>query len=158
MKWPIRAEASFRSTPRRKRITFDHSANRTRRDFGLPHPIRVDQGCQFASKELDLWAYTNRITLDFSGPGKPTVGFPALSRVLSSKNHSTRDLCAELLQSWTRKERRYWLRTAPKQHRSAASSVGRSRRPIPVVGQKYAERQAQLLAASCVRRDIVLIS
>jgi putative transposase len=43
-----------------------------RRDFGLPHTIRVDQGCQFTSKELDLWAYTNGITLDFSRPGKPT--------------------------------------------------------------------------------------
>jgi hypothetical protein len=27
-----------------------------RRTFGLPHTIRVDQGCQFTSKELDLWA------------------------------------------------------------------------------------------------------
>ena len=30
------------------------------------------QGSQFTSKELDLWAYTNGITLDFSRPGKPT--------------------------------------------------------------------------------------
>ena len=43
-----------------------------RRHFGLPHTIRVDQGCQFTSKELDLWAYANGITLDFSRPGKPT--------------------------------------------------------------------------------------
>ena len=34
--------------------------------------IRVDQGSQFTSKELDLWAYTNGVTLDFSRPGKPT--------------------------------------------------------------------------------------
>ena len=43
-----------------------------RRHFGLPHTIRVDQGCQFTSKKLDLWAYANGITLDFSRPGKPT--------------------------------------------------------------------------------------
>jgi putative transposase len=43
-----------------------------RHTFGLPHTIRVDQGCQFTSKELDLWAYTRGITLDFSRPGKPT--------------------------------------------------------------------------------------
>jgi putative transposase len=43
-----------------------------RRRFGLPRTIRVDQGCQFTSKELDLWAYANGITLDFSRPGKPT--------------------------------------------------------------------------------------
>lgn len=42
-----------------------------RRGFGLPHTIRVDQGCQFTSKELDLWAYANNVTLDFSRPGKP---------------------------------------------------------------------------------------
>ena len=29
-------------------------------------------GSQFTSKELDLWAYANSITLDFSRPGKPT--------------------------------------------------------------------------------------
>ena len=39
---------------------------------GYPKAIRVDQGCQFTSKELDLWAYGNGVTLDFSRPGKPT--------------------------------------------------------------------------------------
>ena len=43
-----------------------------RRRYGLPKAIRVDQGSQFTSKELDLWAYTNGVTLDFSRPGKPT--------------------------------------------------------------------------------------
>jgi putative transposase len=38
----------------------------------LPHTIRVDQGCHFTSKELDLWAYTNGIPLDFSRPEKAT--------------------------------------------------------------------------------------
>lgn len=42
-----------------------------RRGFGLPHTIRVDQGSQFTSKELDLWAYANKVTLDFSRPGRP---------------------------------------------------------------------------------------
>ncbi len=44
----------------------------TRRHSGLPKAIRVDQGCQFTSKELDPWAYANGVTLDFSRPGKPT--------------------------------------------------------------------------------------
>ena len=42
------------------------------RQHGLPTTIRVDQGSQFTSKELDLWAYANGVTLDFSRPGKPT--------------------------------------------------------------------------------------
>lgn len=34
--------------------------------------IRVDQGWEFVSCGLDLWAYAHRVTLDFSRPGKPT--------------------------------------------------------------------------------------
>jgi transposase InsO family protein len=43
-----------------------------RRQHGLPIVFRVDQGSQFTSKELDLWAYASGVTLDFSRPGKPT--------------------------------------------------------------------------------------
>jgi putative transposase len=45
---------------------------RVRRDMGLPATIRVDQGSEFVSRELDLWAYQRGVTLDFSRPGKPT--------------------------------------------------------------------------------------
>ncbi|SHE60487.1 putative transposase [Ruegeria intermedia] len=37
-----------------------------------PRTIRVDNGSEFISRDLDLWAYTNDVTLDFSRPGKPT--------------------------------------------------------------------------------------
>lgn len=40
--------------------------------YGLPQTIKVDNGPEFISKELDLWAYTNKVKLDFSRPGKPT--------------------------------------------------------------------------------------
>ncbi len=39
---------------------------------GYPSTIRVDQGTEFVSRDLDLWAYANGVTLDFSRPGKPT--------------------------------------------------------------------------------------
>jgi putative transposase len=39
---------------------------------GYPHTIRVDQGSEFVSRDLDLWAYARGVTLDFSRPGKPT--------------------------------------------------------------------------------------
>ena len=42
------------------------------RRHGVPDRIRVDQGCQFTSRELDLWAYARGVVLDFSRPGKPT--------------------------------------------------------------------------------------
>jgi putative transposase len=40
--------------------------------LGYPATIRVDQGSEFVSRDLDLWAYTKGVTLDFSRPGKPT--------------------------------------------------------------------------------------
>jgi putative transposase len=40
--------------------------------MGYPKTIRVDQGSEFVSRDLDLWAYTRGVTLDFSRPGKPT--------------------------------------------------------------------------------------
>jgi putative transposase len=45
---------------------------RVGRQMGLPKVIRVDQGSEFVSRELDLWAYQRGVTLDFSRPGKPT--------------------------------------------------------------------------------------
>ena len=39
---------------------------------GTPKRIQVDNGSEFFSKALDLWAYENNVTLDFSRPGKPT--------------------------------------------------------------------------------------
>ena len=39
---------------------------------GYPKTIRVDQGSEFVSRDLDLWAYAHDVILDFSRPGKPT--------------------------------------------------------------------------------------
>jgi putative transposase len=39
---------------------------------GRPKRIRVDNGPEFMSKELDLWAWLHNVELDFSRPGKPT--------------------------------------------------------------------------------------
>ncbi len=41
-------------------------------EVGYPCSIRVDQGSEFVSRDLDLWAYQHDVTLDFSRPGKPT--------------------------------------------------------------------------------------
>ncbi len=39
---------------------------------GYPKTIRVDQGSECVSRDMDLWAYQRGVTLDFSRPGKPT--------------------------------------------------------------------------------------
>lgn len=48
------------------------SLERVCKVMGYPAAIRVDQGSEFVSRDLDLWAYQNNVTLDFSRPGKPT--------------------------------------------------------------------------------------
>lgn len=39
---------------------------------GFPKRIKVDNGPEFISKDLDRWAYWNHGELDFSRPGKPS--------------------------------------------------------------------------------------
>jgi putative transposase len=48
------------------------SLERVCAEVGYPKSIRVDQGPEFVSKDLDLWAYARGVELDFSRPGKPT--------------------------------------------------------------------------------------
>jgi putative transposase len=42
------------------------------KSVGYPKAIRVDQGSEFISRDLDLRAYQKGVVLDFSRPGKPT--------------------------------------------------------------------------------------
>ena len=44
----------------------------TAQTHGLPELIQVDNGPEFRSKALDVWAYQNKVKLDFIEPGKPT--------------------------------------------------------------------------------------
>lgn len=54
----------------------------------LPLRIRVDNGSEFISQDLDQWAYENMVTLDFSRPGKPTD-----NPYIESFNGRLRDEC-----------------------------------------------------------------
>ncbi len=42
------------------------------RKIEYPRAIRFDNGSEFISRDLDLWAYPKDVTLDFSRPGKLT--------------------------------------------------------------------------------------
>lgn len=53
-----------------------------------PKRIQVDNGSEFISKALDLWAYEHGVILDFSRPGKPTD-----NPYIESFNGSFRDEC-----------------------------------------------------------------
>lgn len=54
----------------------------------VPQRLQTDNGSEFISKTLDRWAFENRVTMDFSRPGKPTD-----NALVESFNGSLRDEC-----------------------------------------------------------------
>ena len=46
--------------------------NRIRARRGVPKRLYCDNGSEFSSQIMDLWAYQNGVRIDFSRPGKPT--------------------------------------------------------------------------------------
>lgn len=58
---------------------------------GVPERVFLDNGPEFIGKALDKWAYENKVTLDFSRPGKPTD-----NAFIESFNGSFRDECLNL--------------------------------------------------------------
>ena len=60
---------------------------------GKPQVIQIDNGPEFRSKALDLWASKNGVKLDFIEPGKPTQ-----NGLIESFNGRFRDEC--LNQEW----------------------------------------------------------
>lgn len=61
--------------------------------YGLPKVIKVDNGPEFTSRELDLWVYSNKVRLEYSRPGKPTD-----NAFIESFNSKVRQEC--LNQHW----------------------------------------------------------
>ena len=55
---------------------------------GAPQSITVDNGTEFASKAVDLWAYQNAVHLDFIRPGRPVE-----NGYIESFNGRLRDEC-----------------------------------------------------------------
>jgi putative transposase len=43
-----------------------------RQKRGTPKLLFCDNGSEFTSQRMDLWAYHNQVQIDFSRPGKPT--------------------------------------------------------------------------------------
>jgi putative transposase len=46
--------------------------NRLKQERGVPKMLFCDNGSEFTSQAVDLWAYQNGVKIDFSRPGKPT--------------------------------------------------------------------------------------
>jgi len=62
---------------------------RLRKERGIvPKRIQTDNGSEFTSKEMDQWAYENKVIMDYSRPGRPTD-----NPFVESFNGSFRDEC-----------------------------------------------------------------
>ncbi|MBB6468810.1 transposase InsO family protein [Aminobacter lissarensis] len=57
------------------------------REHGYPQSIRVDQGSEFVSRDLDMWAYQRDVVLEFSRPeSPPTTRSSSRSTASSERN------------------------------------------------------------------------
>lgn len=81
---------SDRSIKSEKLVTIFNKLKQTR---GLPEMIVCDNGPEFISQNLDIWAYQNKVELKFIQPGKPTQ-----NAYIESFNGKFRDEC--LNQHW----------------------------------------------------------
>ncbi len=86
---------------RRRYTGYDvvHTLERATREYEIPRTIQGadDSGLGFVSKEVDLWAYANGVTLDLSRPGKPAGN--ALIEALNARVRlecSNRNWCLSL--------------------------------------------------------------
>jgi len=62
--------------------------SRIARERGTPARVHCDNGSEFAGHLVDLWAYANKVTMEFSRPGKPTD-----NAFIESFNGTLRDEC-----------------------------------------------------------------
>ena len=49
---------------------------------GVPKHIFCDNGSEFHGRLVDMWAYQNQVSLEFSRPGKPTDNAHILASML----------------------------------------------------------------------------
>jgi len=77
-----------------QRLSSEHvvaALNRLAAQRKAPHYLFVDNGSEFSSRLLDLWAYHHQARIDFSRPGKP-----ADNGQVESFNGSLREECLNL--------------------------------------------------------------
>jgi putative transposase len=91
--------------------------------MSYPKTIRVDQGSEFVSRDLDFWAYANGVTLDFSRPGKPTG-----NAFIEAFNSKFRSECLNV----------HWFKSLDDAHRKmkAWRKYYNEERPHSGIGQK----------------------
>ena len=107
-----------------------------------PKSIRCDNGPEFISKSLDLWAWERGVALDFSRPGKPTD-----NAIIESFHGRLRDECLSVNWFLSLEDAQAKIRTWKKDYNefrphsslgnktpSEFAQTGRARRPVHMPG------------------------
>ncbi len=83
--------------------------NRLKQERGVPKLLFCDNGSEFTSHAMDLWAYRHGVKIDFSRPGKPTdnafvESFNGTFRAECLDTHWFVDLkeARQLIEAWRR--------------------------------------------------------
>jgi putative transposase len=92
--------------------------NRTKVQRGAPKMLFCDNGSEFSSQAMDLWAYQNGVRIDFSRPGKPTDNAHVESfngtfqrECLNAHWFMTLSEAKEIIEAWSRPHRALGERT-----------------------------------------------
>ena len=111
---------------------------------GVPQTIRVDNGSEFRSKALDLWAYKHQVKLEFIEPGKPTPRGHTQNGQIESFNGRFRAECLD--QEWftSLHEAREIIQAWGLSYNSQRPHSSLSYLPPDVWTQKYYEQQQNL--------------
>ena len=90
---------------------------------GVANSIRADQGPEFNSKDLDLWAWSKGVTLDFSRSGKPPD-----NAFVNSFNGKLRAECID--QNWFLIARRCQIQLRSSSERIQRPATAQLNRPL----------------------------
>ena len=114
---------------------------RIQKDRGGPKRLFCDNGSEFSSRVLDLWAYQNRVRIDFSRPGKPTD-----NAHIESFNGTFRNECLNTHWFTTRGEAKQIIEAWRREYNES--------RPHRALGERTPQEFAFQIAASCDLKDL----
>ena len=111
------------------------------RDRGGPKRLFCDNGSEFSSRVLDLWAYQNGVKIDFSRPGKPTD-----NARIESFNGTFREECLNVHWFTTMGEARQFIEAWRREYNES--------RPHRALGERTPNEFAFPIAARCNRKGL----
>ena len=115
--------------------------NRIKLRRGVPKMLYCDNGSEFTSQAMDLWAYRNGVRIAFSRPGKPTD-----NAFVESFNGTFRAECLEVHWFTSLTEAQQIMETWREEYNGS--------RPHRALGEKTPNEFANEIAAS---RDFIAL-